>query len=182
MDEIFGSENVQLTVFDPKELQGGDVCVDFFQKIGINLEPTQIVRVNEGLSLIASALLFSQRNLGDGFVRGFSGAQKKNNAFVSTLSRIPGEPLRFKRSFVEPLFERHRADIDWMEERLGVSLSDLPDEDAPSAIGSEEELLAVADQHLHELEELLLQKILKQGEKPRDRLVRNMDFLRKMHY
>lgn len=100
LDEIFGSENVQLTIFDSKRLQGGDVCTDFFQKIGINLEPTQIVRVNEGLSLLASALLFSQRNLGEGFVQGFKGAALKNNAFISTLSRIPGERLRFKRSLV----------------------------------------------------------------------------------
>lgn len=182
LDDIFGRENVDLTVFDRETLNGGDVCLDFFSKIGLGISKDQIVRVNESLSLPACAMLFAQRNLGEGFVKGFKRAPAKNNAFIAALSRLPGDPLKFKRSYVAPIFEEWRKDLEWMEERLGQSLSDLPDEDSDDAIGSAEDLLAVADRHRHELEELLFEEIQKDGDQPRDRLVRNLELLRKLHY
>lgn len=181
-DEIFGRENVELSVFDKDALYDGDVCVDFFNKIGVDVPREKIVRVNESLSLAACALLFSQRNLGEGFVQGFKGAPLKNNAFVSTISRLRGQPLKFKRSLVEPLFEKWKSDLDWMENRLGQSLSDMPEEDMPDAIGSEEDLFAVADRNREALEELLIEEIQKEGDQPRDRLIRNLELLRKLHY
>lgn len=169
-------------MFDPKAFEGGDVCIDFFQKIGVELSTDQIVRVNESMSLNACGLLFAQRNIGQGFVQGFKGAPSKNDAFVASLSRLPGRLLKFKRSILLPLFDEWRADLEWMEERLGVSLSDLPEEDAPDAIGSEEDLLAIADLNRDALEDLLIAEIQKEGEQPRDRLIRNLELLRKIHY
>lgn len=138
--------------------------------------------MNEGLSLAACALLFAQRNLGEGFVQGFNGAPAKNNKFIASLYSLPGKPLKFKRSLVEPLFENWRADLEWMEERLGVSLADMPEEDTPDAIGCTEDLLVLADRHREELENLLFEEIRKEGANPRDRLVRNLELLRKLHY
>ncbi|MFU8863554.1 MAG: hypothetical protein ACNA7O_06535 [Rhodobacterales bacterium] len=182
LDQVFGRENVKLNVFDRSTLKQGDVCIDFFGQIGIDLSVEQVVRVNESLSLPACALLFAQRHLGEGFVQGFKRAPAKNNAFIAALSRLPGDPLKFKRSYVAPIFEEWRKDLEWMEERLGQSLSDLPDEDSDDAIGSAEDLLAVADRHRHELEELLFEEIRKEGDQPRDRLIRNLELLRKLHY
>lgn len=181
-DQIFGKENVKLSLFDPAEMRGGDVCLDFFEKAGINLLPEQVVRVNESMSLTACALLFAQRNRGEGFVQGFKAAPTKNNAFISTLGRLPGPPLRFKRSLVEPLLEKWKEDIDWMEDRLGISLVDLPIEDSPDAIGSEDELLSFAQQNSDVLEGLILNELKKEGAKPLDRVVRNVELLRNLHY
>lgn len=134
------------------------------------------------MSLAACALLYAQRNFGEGVVQGFKGAQVKNKAFVTTLSRMPGKPIKFKRSLVAPMFEAYREDLDWMEERLGASLSDLPDEDSPDAIGGAEDLLLVAENHREELENLLYAAIQKEQDQPRDRLIRNLELLRKLHY
>lgn len=182
MDDIFGRENVQLCIFDTNYLVEGDVCIDFFNKIGVEIKSNQVIRVNEGLSLSACALLYAQRNLGEGFVQGFNGASQKNNNFIAALSRFSGPPLKFKRSFVEPIFEEWRGDLEWMEERIGFSLSDMPEEDMPDAVGSSEDLLLVADRHREELEEMLIAEVQKEGASPRDRLTRSLELMRKLHY
>ena len=182
MDRIFGRDKVVLKIFDPRNLVSGDVCIDFFSELGLKIDHDQVVRVNESMSLEACALLFAQRSLGQGFVQGFEGVHAKNFAFFSSLSAVGTGKFRFKRSFVESIIERYRHDIDWMEERLGSPILDLPEEDEPDSIGSEEDLLHIADRNLDALEDLLFREICKQGDAPRDRLIRNLELLRKMHY
>ncbi len=182
LDRIFGRENVQLKLFDPAALLGGDICLDFCRELNIDISSDQIVRANESMSLDACALLFAQRRLGQGFVQGFHSAPVSNNKFIATLSSLGQGKLRFKRAFLAPIMERHRADLDWMEERLGQRLWDMPEEDHPDAIGSAEDLLNVADKARDLLENTLTDLIRKDGDKPRDRLVRNLELLRMMHY
>lgn len=180
-DDIFGRENVQLIVFDSETLKNGDVCLDFYSRIGVAISSDQVVRVNDGLSLSACALLFAQRSLGDGIVKGYKGAPSQNNSFVAALSKLKGEPFRLKKSLVEAAFKKHEKDLRWMESRLEIPLSDLPDEDSPNSIGNEKELLAIADRHRDVLEDILIKEIKKDGKKPRDRLVRNLNLLRKIY-
>jgi hypothetical protein len=182
LDRIFGRENVTLKVFDPSTLHGGDVCLDFFQELGIEVDREKIVRVNESMSLEACALLFAQRHLGQGFVQGFDTAQFSNNKFIATLTTVGKGKLRFKRAFLTRIMERHKADLEWMEERLNQRLWDVPEEDHPDAIGNAEDLLKVADKARDLLENLLMEQIQKDGKKPRDRLLRNLELLRTMHY
>lgn len=179
---VFGKENVTLKLFDPASLVSGDVCVDFFAELGLQIRPDQVVRANESMSLEACALLFAQRSLGQGFVQGFEGVHASNFAFIDSLSRIGKGKFRFKRSFLEPIVEKYRHDIDWMEARLGVSILDLPDKDDQDSIGSAEDLLQIADRNRDALEDLLFREICKQGDAPRDRLIRNLELLRKMRY
>ncbi len=181
-DEIFGKENVHLSVFEKSFLKDGDVCLDFYGKLGIDLSQNQVVRVNESLSLSACALLFAQRHLGDGFVKGFKDAPASNNAFIDSLAVLKGEPLTFKKSIVEATFEKNLGDLEWMESRLGVSLSDIPEDESPYSVGSEEDLLTIAESCREQLEQILIEKIYKVGDEPRDKLINNLEFLRKMHY
>lgn len=77
MDQIFGRENVELKLFDSNSLKNGDVCLDFFENIGISIHPDQVVRLNESMSLNACAFLFAQRILGKGFVQGIDRVHEK---------------------------------------------------------------------------------------------------------
>lgn len=182
LDDVFGRENVTLRFFHPAHLKDGDVCLDFFSEIGASVTSEEVVRKNASLSLEASALLFVQRNLGEGFVRGFDEAPAKNQAFIKALSRIGHGKIRFQRSLVEKIYEQNRQDLDWMEDRLGHAILDLPVDDAPDAIGCVEDLFRIADQHRDALEDLLMAEIRKDGPLERDRLIRNLELLRKLHY
>jgi hypothetical protein len=182
LDQIFGRENVTLKLFKPSQLKDGDVCVDFFAELGVPLSVNDVVRQNESMSLEASALLFAQRNLGEGFVQGFERATEKNNLFLAAITRIPGGKIRFKRSLVQPVYEKNREDLAWIEERLGQEIMDLPEEDGPDAIGNAADLLRIADRSRDALEDLLIAEIRKDGEGKRDRLVRNLELLRKLYY
>ena len=78
MDAVFGKENVEFILFSRDSLHNGDVVQDFAHRIGVTVEPNQIVRTNESLSLEATALLFVFRCFG-GSVEGYKGYNRDNN-------------------------------------------------------------------------------------------------------
>lgn len=181
-DKVFGRENVKLKLFDPLLLKGKDVVLDFFDEIHHDLNPDHIVRTNESLSLTACAFLYAQRVLGSGYVTNVKSAAAKNAAFVAELGKFRCGKFRLKRSFVEPFIDENKSDIQWMEERLGRPILDLPERDDPDAVGCEEDLLRVAEENLHKLDEALLAKIALRYEHGNERLLNALELLRKLHY
>lgn len=71
MDELFGRDKVILRPYDRSQLHGGDVVADFAAILGTEFVPDRNAEANTSLSAEATALLFLQRNLGDGYVAGF---------------------------------------------------------------------------------------------------------------
>lgn len=181
LDQIFGRANVKLKKFSAGKLIGGDVVLDIAQELGVNLVEELIVRGNESASLEAVALLFAQRHLGDGFVKGFAGAQRGNTRFISALDKIGTRKLIFAPKLVEPVIEANRADLDWIEERLGESLLDTP-QSSDLQISSEADLLVVAEECSGELEDLLINLIRSDVPGEHGRIARNLNLLRHLHY
>lgn len=182
LDQVFGRENVKLKKFAPDRLVDGDVVRDLASELGIEIKDADIVRSNESISLEALALLFAQRRLGEGFVSGFPGAQRSNARFVAAISTLGSGRLRFSPRLVDPVIARNRADLDWMEQRLGESLDDGRDADDPLAISSEDDLLRIAEENREKLDRLLIGIIRSKGQDPQAGLVRNLELLRKLHY
>jgi len=58
LDTLFGRENVTPKPFQRERLEGGDVVLDFAREIGVALEPGEVIRVNESMSLKVVALLY----------------------------------------------------------------------------------------------------------------------------
>ena len=143
MDEVFGKENVHLKVFDRKTLYKGDVVADCAKFIGFELEPDQIINKNESLSLEATALLYIQRKYGGGFKAGSPEAVSENYKFTDFLRTIKGEKLRFSDKLLKPILDENREDLDWIEERLGMSILDsIPEEGR--LISEEDDLVKIA--------------------------------------
>jgi hypothetical protein len=69
-------------------------------------------------------------------------------------TQLPGPKLRFASDLVEPLLEKHRSEIEWIEQRLGTSLhEDLVD--TPDAVRSKNDLLKFDEESLRWLAEQL---------------------------
>lgn len=181
LDLVFGRENVTLRVFDPAALAGGDVVSDFCELAGIPLVPGQIQRVNESLSLEARALLYLQRSRGDGMVAGFPGAPARNERFIAALSRFGNTRLQLAPTLLEPILEEKRADLEWMEERLGLPLVDEVPEGGVQ-VESEAHLAEIGHRAAAEFEAFLFDEIRAGGATPEDRLIANIDALRKLNY
>ena len=171
LDTVFGRDNVVIKPFKSSCLVEGDVVIDFFHEMGEPISPDRVVRVNESLSLEACALLYAQRKLGKGFVQGFLGAARKNSSFVNCLAKLNGQKLSFSRSYCEPIIERNKKDLAWIEARIAESILDLPENDSENAISSPDDLLEIADESIEKLESLLIDEIRSDGDKTRDRLL-----------
>lgn len=180
LDKVFGQENVSLKLFNPGTLRGGDVVVDFFAEMGTDLPSEHAVRVNESLSLEACALLFAQRTLGTGLERGFRTAGRSNARFVEALSVIGKRKLRFSRSFVEPILDRYRPELLWMEERLGVGLLDLPEADGDGMIKSADDLIEEALRHIEAVDALNQKVVSTDFGNDRENLLGKLEMLRQL--
>ncbi len=138
-DTVFGRDAVSLRKYDKSTLADGDVVVDLAAQMGIHFDPTDIRRVNEGLSLEATALLFAIQRGGPA-----TGANPDVSKLVKRLSdRLrPVGQHRFTldQTLTAPLIAEHKDDIAWMEHRLDKPMTEPPQTDA-IAIATETELL-----------------------------------------
>lgn len=145
-DHVFGKENVSFWPFAPRTFTAGDVVLDFCRRIGLPLAAADVRRVNEGLTLPAVRLLYAYRVFGRSYGAGQE-AVKANALLLNALQALPGEKLRLSDSLINPLLNKYRSDVAWMEERLGCSLAESAD-DKPGAITCEKDLLNFDDQSL----------------------------------
>ena len=122
-DDLFGRDNVCLWKFEPKSFVGKCVVEDFCSRLQIGFPKERIVRVNESLSREAVALLFTYRKYGRALgSTAMDGPE--NQRLVEQLRNIGGSKFRLSADAVQPILDRHREDIEWMETRLGESLGE----------------------------------------------------------
>lgn len=174
-DRVFGRENVTLRLFDPGHLVGGDAVVDFCNLLGESISPEKIQRVNESLSLEATAVLFAYRREGPQYEL-YRGKARDNNALVASLVCFGAGKLRFADSLVAPVLEKNHDDIAWMEERLGQRIIDKGLNDK-EAIASEAQLLEVASSQFDALQ-AYVNKQAEQAEPTPEQLARWIEKLR----
>ena len=153
-DELFGRANVHLWKFDPARFPGGCVVQDFCARLGIHLPRGRVKRANDSLPRPALDLLYCYRKFGKphGSEDMPAGEAQRLGRVLSALGT---DKLRFAPELVQPILERHRADIQWMEERLGVSLDEDLGERRAGDVGAEADLLSPAPQVVEGLLELL---------------------------
>lgn len=181
LEEIFGKENVNLRAYDVAHLQGGDVVRDFATILGVDVNNAPLLQANTSLSAEATALLFAQRRLGDGFVSGFLGAQAGNNTFVDKLKTIGSSRMIFSEDLWRPVLQSHSEDLKWIEERLGRRFDDMNLDDA-IVVGSEDDLMQLAMKSYGVLENLLIDSIKSNRRPPLPRVVMALDMLRLLSY
>ncbi len=153
LDRVFGRESVHLWKFEPAEFAGGDLVRDFCHRVGVVPPAGKSRRRNDSLSREALGLLMCYRRSCPGYGEG-SRAIRANRLLVEVLMRIGNTPVRFAPSLVRSVLEEHRADLEWMERRLGRSLHE-ESRDRSGDARSLDELMEVSRGTLAELEHLL---------------------------
>ena len=177
LDDIFGAENVDLRLYELNSLVGGDVVSDFASIVGTTIDIPLTPQSNASLSAEATALLFMQRNLGEGYLSGFAGAQAGNSRFVRKLQNVGTRKLMFSESLWQPVVQRNQADLDWMEARLGKKMiTEVTGKEA--VISSEEDLLQLAVQSYDDLETALIESITNSARAPREKTKRALELMR----
>jgi hypothetical protein len=138
-DDVFGRENVDLWKFDPKSFPNGCAVRDFCSRLGIALPAERILRLNESLSRQAVLALYAYHHLS----RKEAATMKSWEAQqIGALLSGPGSTrFRFSPEAIKPVLEANRADIEWMEARLGQSLTEELRHE-PGDVASEDDLLS----------------------------------------
>jgi len=139
-DDLFGRENVHLWYFSPESFPGGCVVQDFCARLGINLPKDRIIRANESLSRLAVALLYCYRKLGKKY-GSVDMTAAEGQRLGNILGAFGGGQFRFSPDLIRPSLERNRADIEWMEARLGQSLHEDLSYHQPGDVRDESDLM-----------------------------------------
>jgi len=175
LDHIFGRENVTLKLFKRNNLQGGDVVLDFAQEAGINLTSSDVVRTNEAMSLEAVALLDTVLRNSKLFAVDDKETARKFHGFLNHMMQIGSREFVLDETLTDPILAANRADLDWIEERLGMpALDATPQSDCK--VSSEADLLAVATAMLPELEKTVTDILVSQP--PTKQIVSYMGLLK----
>jgi len=157
-DEIFGHDNVTIRHYSPDALLNGDVVQDFASAIGMKHSGEPIKRTNETLSAEATALLFLQRTLGEGFGEYHRSAQANDLAFINDLRSIGTSNFTFSDEYWQPIQDRNREDLAWIENRIGTPLVGARVANA-IVMRNEADLIELALRSYPLLEALLLERI-----------------------
>ena len=152
LDECFGRERVRLRLYDPSRFPQRDVVLDFAGWVGVPLAKHQVFHRNEAMSLEQTALNYTFKTLLPPR-RLTPWRSVRQWHFAQALAAAGSSKLRFTPESFKPVLERNRADLQWMEERLGERLEDTPTP-APGQIGSTEELLTVAEGLVEKVERI----------------------------
>jgi hypothetical protein len=153
-DDVFGRENVRLWKFDPPNFPGGCVVRDFCGRLGIDLPPKRIVRRNDSLSREALGLLYNYFKLGQEYG---SGDMKSREVYKlsAQLAPIGNGKLCVSPDLLRPILEQNRADIEWIEARLGQSLHEELGEHQPGDVRGEVDLLELRPEAVNALRALV---------------------------
>jgi hypothetical protein len=109
-------------------------------RLGIDLPQDRIIRVNESLSRQAVALLYSYRKFGKQ-LGSASMTAVEGQRLGASLAACGTDKFRFSPDLIRPILEENRADIAWMEARLGDSLHENLGDHQPLDVREESDLL-----------------------------------------
>jgi len=164
-DTIFGRENVTLVKFNRKSLIGGDVVLDFAERIGLPITVEDVVQANVSLSQEAVAALYARNKYGIRPLEIGPWHRARQTARLA-VEGLGSGTFRLSAALLQPVLDEMAADIDWLEARMGEPIRDAPPEGA-DCIGSETELLAVAGAQQEAVRSLFLAELDKQPDAPK---------------
>lgn len=137
--DIFGEENVQLRLFDPKTFPDNCVVKDFCHQIGVKeLDGLKVINTNESLCRDAVAFLYTYKKLGPSSEVGPTRVVAET-ALVDKLAELKGEKFKLSKRFIRKSLVSLRQDIPWVETQMGVKFPDESATKLPSEINSEKD-------------------------------------------
>jgi len=153
LDAVFGPASVSLRQLEPSALIAGDVVVDFVSRLGVAIDPEDVIRVNQSLPAEAIALLYLRNLRGAAQI-----SPRRARRLATLLSGIGRGRLRLGPDALLPVLQRRKDDIAWTERRVGASFDlSMPPETAETVtLNSEADLLALAAAQVDAVQDLLL--------------------------
>lgn len=163
LESVFGREAVNLVHFDRQTLADGDVVSDFCARIGIPVSKIQIERANESISLTTLGLMHAYRTLtrNDPIHKAMH-SMRIDAHLVHKLEQAGAGKFEIAKSWIDPLLAEQAADIAWIENRMGHAILDAPSV-SPEAIGSFDDLMAIARRQTKALKSLILESFDTEG-------------------
>lgn len=136
--EVFGADRVDVRVFDPAQLKGGDLLVDFFDAIGADpavVKTLKPVKANESLSYEAVLILKALNRIYPNS-HGDKRHPERADGVESILAMIQGRPFRLPRSVFAGLRAEIEPDLAWLHDFFGRQVfsfdPDAHDDPAPA--------------------------------------------------
>jgi len=181
LEDVFGADRMSLRLYDRKHLLGADIVRDFGSILGLDIAGPRIEEANVSLSAEATALLFLQRRLGEGYVSGFENAQAGNHRFIERLRVIGERPFKFSDQLWGPVLKANEEDVNWIESKLGTAMiDDLPTNAVE--ISGEDDFIQLAAQSYEKLEDVLIDEIRNSSRPIVEKTTRALDILRRLKY
>lgn len=122
-DKEFGSDNVQLRIFEEANFPNEDVVNDFSSWLGFDIQQCNTIKENEGISCAAVSYLFAY-NLLNTVKSSFLDDYSVNFKLVELLRQIQGGKFKLSSSFISAVRGLQCDDLNWIEERLGMPIID----------------------------------------------------------
>lgn len=121
LDSAFGREHVQICAFSPNQFPNGCVVQDFFQRVGIDLQPEAIRRDNESIGLNAVKMLYCYKRFRQREYLLKPLAVWQHFLMTLALREMPDTAFRFHSEYANPILEDYTSQTDWIENRLSAS-------------------------------------------------------------
>lgn len=148
-DRVFGRHAVSLRPYRREAMVEGDVVADLLSQLGAPAGRAATLRENTSLSVRGTALLFAIRRAGH-LSRTTREEVEIGNRVLDLLSGVGGGGFCFDPAAVSALADRNRADIDWIEARLGGDISSAPEPET-TVIRTDRDLMEIAASARREL-------------------------------
>lgn len=120
-DRVFGREQVDAYAFDPASFAGRCAVQEFCRRIGAELPPHRVIRVNETMNGSVLRFLYTYNQHAGSRGLGRSGAMRRFS-LLHRLRTLPGPGFRISPEVVPGIRERYQEQQGWLEERLGRAL------------------------------------------------------------
>lgn len=156
-DHEFGIDNVILRKYDPNIFPGNDVVLDFCETLDIKINPDSVERFNESLSRDVVCMLYAYNKYHGGF-GGRINMPRENTLINNALSEIGSGKIKLSPDVVLPIIDNNKADIEWMERRLGDTLNEAIDVQ-DKMICSEDDLLKPSAESIQALKKLITPEV-----------------------
>jgi len=136
----FLDHHCTLIPFDRDLLFNGCVVQDFCKRIGIQLDPNDVTKVNKSLSLDAVKLLFCRNAVRRGQAR------VSPMPLARKLSLLVGPKMRLAGTEIAGALAERADEIAWMMDVLGASWNLSTDATGPGVVTCEDDLLSPSEE------------------------------------
>ena len=160
-ENIFGSENLLLKMFERERLLNQNVVLDFLQEFNIPIKSTDIITSNESISKPALSILYTIRK--GLFYKIIDLTKRDINELVKLLHLLKGEKFILSEDLLNPILKEKKDDIKWLKNKLSLSSDKVANKQ--DGIKSEIDIILITEKEFKDFERLISISLLDESVK-----------------